>query len=186
MVRFRISAVFFAVLAGCLALSPAASSRAGEKNSPRPSGRFRLPFKTDRWPQVTSTKRFGAERSYGLHNGIDFTLPQGTEIFAARSGEVTYARPFELLRDWGRGYGGLVVIEHRDGFKSWYAHLGDVYVEKGQRVSPRTLLGNVGGEDNGSSTGPHLHFMIVDPDGNPLDPELVMRGRRLSSRRKRR
>jgi murein DD-endopeptidase MepM/ murein hydrolase activator NlpD len=65
------------------------------------------------------------------------------------------------------GYGNLVVIRHRLGFESWYAHLSAVYVGAGQGVSGGTRIGAVG--STGASTGPHLHFE-VRRNGTPVDP----------------
>ena len=65
------------------------------------------------------------------------------------------------------GYGNLVVVDHRLGFQSWYAHLSSVAVVRGQAVSGGVLIGRVG--STGHSTGPHLHFE-VRRNGTPVDP----------------
>ena len=106
------------------------------------------------------TSPFG-ERWGRLHAGIDFGAPSGAPVGAAGRGTVSFA-------GWNSGgYGNLVVIDHRLGFQSWYAHLSSVSVRLGQRVAGRTRIGAVG--STGHSTGPHLHFE-VRRDGTPLDP----------------
>lgn len=65
------------------------------------------------------------------------------------------------------GYGNYVVIKHKHGIYTRYAHLGTVRVEKGDQVSQRQIIGTIG--NTGISTGPHLHYEIhigsdvVDP-----------------------
>ena len=54
------------------------------------------------------------------------------------------------------GYGNLVVIGHRRGMTTWYAHLSSIRVRPGRFVTAGTRVGSVGA--TGSATGPHLHF----------------------------
>ena len=65
------------------------------------------------------------------------------------------------------GYGNLVIVTHRLGFESWYAHMASVNVRAGQGVVGGTMLGTVG--STGRSTGPHLHFE-TRLNGTPFDP----------------
>jgi len=59
-------------------------------------------------------------------------------------------------------FGGLVVINHKDGTYSLYGHLKEVWVREGQQINISDPIGLVG--NTGMSTGPHLHFeYIVDP-----------------------
>ena len=96
-----------------------------------------------------------------LHAGIDFPAPAGTPVGAAGRGVVKFA-------GWNTGgYGYLVVIRHRLGFESWYAHLSVVAASPGQWVVGGTRIGSVG--STGHSTGPHLHFE-VRLNGTPIDP----------------
>jgi murein DD-endopeptidase MepM/ murein hydrolase activator NlpD len=104
--------------------------------------------------------RFGP-RGAGFHPGIDFPAPSGTPVRAAGRGCVTSAG-----YDPG-GYGNLVVVAHRLGMTSWYAHLSSIAVGRGACVVAGTPIGRVG--STGLSTGPHLHFELrvrgaaVDP-----------------------
>ncbi len=103
-----------------------------------------------------------------MHHGIDFGASSGTPVGAGGRGTVSFA-------GWNSGgYGNLVVIDHRLGFQSWYAHLSSVSVGSGQRVSGGTRIGAVG--STGHSTGPHLHFE-VRLRGTPIDPSGYLLGR---------
>ena len=95
------------------------------------------------------------------HTGLDFPAAYGSRVGVAGRGRVAFA-------GWNSGgYGNLVVIKHRLGFESWYAHLSSIAVSPGQWVVGGTTLGYVG--STGRSTGPHLHFE-VRRFGTPIDP----------------
>ena len=103
-----------------------------------------------------------------MHQGIDFGAPTGTPVGAGGRGTVSFA-------GWNSGgFGNLVVIDHRLGFQTWYAHLSSVSVSSGQRVNGGTRIGAVG--STGHSTGPHLHFE-VRRNGTPIDPSGYLLGR---------
>jgi len=86
-----------------------------------------------------------------IHNGIDLKAKEGVSVLAAAGGKVVKASNEE-------GWGNLVVVEHGDGFESWYAHLKDFNVTAGQGIQKGQTIGHVG--NTGNSTGPHLHFEI--------------------------
>ncbi len=113
------------------------------------------------WPnrgQVSS--RFG-QRTRDNHKGIDICSPIGTDIYAADGGTVTFA-------GWNDGgYGYLVIIDHGNGYVTYYAHCNEVLVSEGQRVSQGDLIAYVG--NTGISTGPHVHFE-VRLNGTPVNP----------------
>jgi murein DD-endopeptidase MepM/ murein hydrolase activator NlpD len=106
--------------------------------------------------------RFGAPRAGGRrHAGIDFPVPHGTRVGAAGVGTTIFA-------GWNTGgYGNLVVVQHRLGYTTWYAHLSQITSWVGERVSGGTRLGYVGA--TGYSTGPHLHFEVRRWN-TPIDP----------------
>ncbi len=85
------------------------------------------------------------------HQGIDLAAPEGTPIYASRTGVVTVAT-------YGKSAGYYVTINHGDGFSSVYMHMTRYTVSKGQAVSAGQVIGYVG--STGVSTGPHLHFGI--------------------------
>ena len=92
----------------------------------------------------------GGASSY--HQGVDLAGPEGTPIYAARSGRVTVA-------GWGSAAGYYVTINHLDGFSSIYMHMTTYTVSSGQTVSQGQLIGYMG--NTGVSTGSHLHFGIA-------------------------
>lgn len=101
-----------------------------------------------------------------FHEGVDISMPEGTDIYASESGTVKRSGS-------ATGYGNMIEIDHGNGKTTRYAHLksmnvavGDM-VEKGQKIA---LSGN-----SGDSTGPHLHFEERD-NGQPVrpTPQLLM------------
>jgi hypothetical protein len=99
------------------------------------------------------------------HFAVDFAGAQGNGVFATDAGTVVYSG----WNDWG--YGNLVIIDHGNGWQSLYAHLSQVNVSCGQSVGQSDLIGLVG-MTGGTSTGPHLHFELMNSVYgyvNPLD-----------------
>jgi peptidoglycan hydrolase-like protein with peptidoglycan-binding domain len=95
------------------------------------------------------------------HDGLDFPQPYGTPVGAAGRGTVVFA-------GWNSGgYGNLIVIQHRLGFQTWYAHLAGFAVADGQAVAGGVRVGTVG--STGRSTGPHLHWEVRH-NGVPINP----------------
>jgi murein DD-endopeptidase MepM/ murein hydrolase activator NlpD len=86
------------------------------------------------------------------HEGVDLAGPEGTNIYAARSGTVTIAR-------YSNSAGYYVTINHGDGFSSVYMHMTTYTVKVGQKVSQGQHIGYMG--STGISTGSHLHFGIA-------------------------
>lgn len=98
-----------------------------------------------------------------MHRGVDFRAPSGTPIFAAGDGIIDYAGR--------RGtYGKYIRIRHNGTFKTAYAHLSRYakHIKSGRRVKQGEVIGYVG--STGRSTGPHLHFEIIENDKrvNPM------------------
>lgn len=95
-----------------------------------------------------------------FHEGIDLEVPEGTEVYAARSGRVVFA---------GRrgGYGLTVILQHDHGYRTVYAHLSELFVYRGQFIEGGQRLALSG--NTGNSSGPHLHFEILQY-GRPLNP----------------
>jgi murein DD-endopeptidase MepM/ murein hydrolase activator NlpD len=110
------------------------------------------------WP--IGTRRI-SQYYWAYHRAIDLPAPAGTPIYAADGGTVIFA-------GWTNvGYGYLVVIDHGNGFTTWYAHQSQYLVDNGDVVTQGQLIGYVG--STGRSTGPHLHFE-VRYNGVPYNP----------------
>ncbi len=102
-----------------------------------------------------------------FHTGIDLSAPYGNRIVAPADGTVIFAGPRE-------GYGNIVVIDHKFGLTTRYAHLSKFNVQVGQHVTRHDIIGYVG--SSGRSTGPHLHFEVWLND-KPLNPLKYIRPR---------
>lgn len=94
------------------------------------------------------------------HRAIDIASQSGTPVTAAADGTVVEV-------DHDADYGIHVLIDHGDGYTTFYAHLAGSGVKAGQEVRQKQQIGVVG--STGRSTGPHLHFEIRR-DGVPLNP----------------
>jgi murein DD-endopeptidase MepM/ murein hydrolase activator NlpD len=90
-----------------------------------------------------------------LHHGVDIAVPTGTPIRAMAPGRVHFAGTMS-------GYGLVVMIDHRRGYRTVYAHLSEIHVRAGDRVHGRPVIGLSGA--TGRVTGPHLHFEIRHGD----------------------
>ncbi len=96
-----------------------------------------------------------------FHEGVDFTAPTGTEIYAAGNGVVVTAK-----RNFG-GYGNEVIIDHGYSYSTLYAHMSKILIRSGERVKRGQVIGLVG--NTGKSTAPHLHYE-VRKNGRAVNP----------------
>jgi len=96
-----------------------------------------------------------------MHTGIDIPANLGTPVYPTSDGTVISA-------GWGGNYGNLVIVNHGNNTQTYYAHLHEINVTKGQEITREIPVGLVG--STGRSTGPHLHFE-VRLNNNPIDPE---------------
>lgn len=101
------------------------------------------------WP--VGNRRITQYYWYG-HPAIDIGSAEGTPVIASDTGTVVWA-------GWNiYGYGNLVVINHGNGYETYYGHLSGINVQVGQPVYQGTVIGASG--NTGRSSGPHLHFEI--------------------------
>jgi murein DD-endopeptidase MepM/ murein hydrolase activator NlpD len=100
-----------------------------------------------------------------FHPALDFGGMVGTPIKAITGGMVAYAG-----RDYS-GYGNLVVLQHKNGFDSYYAHLSKIEVVTGQTVEIGTVIGKMGA--TGRATGVHLHLEIHQ-NGVSVNPLTIL------------
>jgi murein DD-endopeptidase MepM/ murein hydrolase activator NlpD len=111
---------------------------------------------------------YGVEDDSGIwsstgnkHAGIDTVAPIGTPVHATKEGVVSGK---VLSAD----YGQAVVLEHKDGWSSIYAHLSSKDVSIGTLVNAGDIIGKTG--VSGNVTGPSLHYEVWHGDNNPVDP----------------
>ena len=87
-----------------------------------------------------------------MHNGQDFEVPYGTEVYATGDGKV-------IESGWNTGgFGNCIVIDHGYGLQTVYGHLSDIKIANGQNVKRGDLIGISG--SSGLSSGPHLHYQV--------------------------
>lgn len=86
------------------------------------------------------------------HGGFDMMVPRGVPVCAASGGTVCG------VRRSGKGLGNVVEIDHGNGWRTRYAHLDQVNVTSGQKVSLGQKIGTVG--ETGNSFAPHLHYEV--------------------------
>ena len=119
------------------------------------------------WPVPYShnvTSPFG-QRWGKLHSGIDIADSNitGQDIVASENGTVKSVK-FDK-----NGYGNYVVISHKNGYETLYAHCSSISVKEGQTVKKGEVIGKIG--STGHSTGAHLHYEIHESGSakNPLN-----------------
>lgn len=104
------------------------------------------------WPVAAGqlSSPFGM-RNGVMHDGIDIDAPEGTPIRAADAGTVIFAGR-------QRGYGNLVILEHRDGYVTVYGHNERNLVRQGETVARGETIAQMGA--TGRASGPNLHFEV--------------------------
>lgn len=119
------------------------------------------------WP--TKSKRITSSFGYrtdpmtghaAFHAGLDIGGEIGDPVYAAAEGKV-----IETGFHYARG--NYIIIRHINGLESWYMHLSEAEVTVGESITQGARIGKLG--TTGRSTGPHLHFQIVQ-QGSPIDP----------------
>ena len=117
---------------------------------------------------TTAYKKLGKMWSKGYHTGVDFAVPQGTDVLAVADGKVANA-------NWGKSYGTQLVQKVEGGWVI-YAHLSKALVKAGDKVKAGQHIGESG--STGNSSGPHLHFEMRDnirwSAGKDIDPAKVL------------
>jgi murein DD-endopeptidase MepM/ murein hydrolase activator NlpD len=95
-----------------------------------------------------------------MHTGVDIAAPVGTPVKATADGLVIHA-------NWNGGYGRCVIVDHGNGYQTWYAHLSRMDVMEGEEIRQGEIVGRVGA--SGRSTGSHLHYE-VRVSSTPVNP----------------
>ncbi len=143
--------------------SSSASSSSSSSEYAGGNGPFLLPVGSARISSGYGKRTHPVTGEVGkMHTGVDFAVPQGTDIHAADSGTV-------LVAEWWSGYGYCVIIDHGGGVWTLYGHIrqGGIKVSVGDKVSRGQVIAESGA--TGRVTGPHLHFE-VRIDGKTVDP----------------
>ena len=130
---------------------PSGTDTTPSTQAPSSSGWIK-PLKSYTFTSAFGMRLHPVKNKWLMHEGVDLSAPQGTPIYAAKTGQVTRT----AYQEGGAGY--YVSINHGDGFASIYMHMTHYIVSPGQHVSAGQVIGYVG--STGISTGPHLHFGI--------------------------
>jgi murein DD-endopeptidase MepM/ murein hydrolase activator NlpD len=123
-------------------------------------------------PNYSVTSDFGVRRhpisgQTHFHTGLDMLSQTGDEkIHPVKPGVV-------VLAQFHTQYGNTVVVRHTNGVESLYAHMANIEVKLGDKVTNESVLGNIGSTGS-SSTGKHLHLEILI-GGYPVNPQKVIR-----------
>jgi len=153
---------------------------------------IRLPIPDTALDTVHWSDTWGAPRSSGrTHEGVDIMGPRLTPLVAVADARVTYSR-FDNSR------GSMIFLSDADGWRYAYIHLnndnrgtddgqapcnrafsqrlcdlipnGSNEIPRGTRVRAGEVIGYMGDSGNAEHTAPHLHFEIIQPDGNAVNP----------------
>jgi murein DD-endopeptidase MepM/ murein hydrolase activator NlpD len=142
------------------------SAKVVSSNTQAPAGYYSRPV------PGPVTSKYGSRRG-GFHYGVDLGGANGiTPIVAAADGVVSKVVSVCVAgyKNCGGRYGNYVIIEHSNGTSTMYAHLYSVSVKLGQNVSRGGKIGVLG--NTGRSTGPHLHFEVINANGSKMRPSI--------------
>lgn len=109
-------------------------------------------WRTDPWPE--------------FHQGLDLDADVGTPVRSTAAGTVVFA-------GWEGGFGQKVVVDHHNGFQTWYCHLSRIDVHVGDSVTKGRVIAAVG--TTGETTGPHLHYQVMK-SGQAINPMPFLSG----------
>jgi murein DD-endopeptidase MepM/ murein hydrolase activator NlpD len=121
------------------------------------------PVALDELTRIASYFGWRKHPIYGImkmHEGMDFSAPHGTKVYATGNGTVKRA-------GYMSGYGKIITIDHGYGYTTRYAHLSSILVREGEKVARGQNIGKVG--NTGLSVAPHLHYE-VRKNRRPLNP----------------
>jgi len=104
--------------------------------------------------------RTGDYKSFTFQKGIDIKVERGEPVKSVFKGEVMFAQ-------WLKGYGNLLIINHGDNYYTLYAHVEEIFKQKGERVDTGDVIATAG--DTGSIKGMCLHFEVRH-HGKPVNP----------------
>ena len=101
-----------------------------------------------------------------FRSGIDFKSERGEPVQAVFGGKVLFA-------DWFKGYGNMLIIDHGHNYCTLYAHVEELFKQKGDAVEAGEVIATVG--DSGTLSGPGLYFEVRH-HGKPEDPQQWIKG----------
>lgn len=103
-----------------------------------------------------------------IHDGVDLKAEKGEKVMAAMDGVIEET-------DYNSENGNYIIIKHENAAEikyTYYAHLSEIEVEEGDFVEAGTEIGKAG--NTGKSTGPHLHFKVMNEQKESIDPSTIL------------
>jgi len=122
-------------------------------------GRLHIPVK-GKIISKYGPSRTGDYKSFSFQKGIDIKVERGEPVKSVFKGEVMFAK-------WLKGYGNLLIINHGDSYYTLYAHVEEIFKQKGENVETGEVIATAG--DTGSIKGMCLHFEVRH-HGKPVNP----------------
>ncbi len=122
-------------------------------------GRLKIPVK-GKVISKFGPSRTGSYKSFTFQKGIDIKVEKGEPVKSVFKGEVIFAQ-------WLKGYGNLLIINHGDNYYTLYAHVEEIFKQKGEIVDTGEVIATAG--DTGSIKGMCLHFEVRH-HGKPVNP----------------
>ncbi|MFH2059371.1 MAG: peptidoglycan DD-metalloendopeptidase family protein [Pseudomonadota bacterium] len=100
------------------------------------------------------------DKAFSFQKGIDIKVERGEPVKAVFKGEIMFA-------DWLKGYGNILIVNHGDNYYTLYAHVEEIFKQKGETVETGEVIATAG--DTGSIKGMCLHFEVRH-HGKPVNP----------------
>lgn len=122
-------------------------------------GRLKSPVKGKIISKFGSSRK-GDYKTFTFQNGIDIKVERGEPVKSVFKGDVMFSQ-------WLQGYGNVLIINHGDNYYTLYAHVENIFKQKGEKVSTNEVIATAG--DTGSMKGVCLHFEIRH-HGKPVNP----------------
>jgi murein DD-endopeptidase MepM/ murein hydrolase activator NlpD len=135
-----------------------------EKPASEGVGKFQVPIRGE-WHNSGGFDPSGKGSVGRKHFGVDFRSSGGSSVVPIAAGVVKYVRPDPLG-------GNTLVIDHENGYTSYYAHLGTINVMPGDRVGTNSEIATVGASGNAKGF-PHCHLQVWH-NNNLIDPAAVI------------
>lgn len=115
------------------------------------------------WPvKGNVTRRYGDLDGRMASNGIMISAPSDTPVHAIASGEIIFA-------NWMRGYGNIIIISHKGGYMSLYAHNNALLKQVGDKVEPGDEIALVGNSGGFIETGLYFEIRYQGKPRNPVE-----------------
>jgi murein DD-endopeptidase MepM/ murein hydrolase activator NlpD len=125
---------------------------------------FRFPLQNFRVTSTYGPRINPVTGRPGMHGGLDLAAPEGTNVYAVKSGSVIDLGEDPIL-------GKYIIISHDNNWVSFYGHLSMINTTLRVNLQSGSVIGKVG--STGQSTGPHLHFELRQ-NGQSRDPARLL------------